>query len=141
MYQPGLIDPTKGHGSQREIQLGKPRLQPTEITVALENQIFLFESLGVFIFVFGTCCFKEATGINLHFTLSIIMTFVMCNHPSNSNINPCVTLSFCGRHTKRYQPSLLWLYFKAQFCGAFAAYSLAYLLNGSTRPPLEPQIH
>ena len=91
--------------------------------------------------MFGANGAKEYTGVDLHFVVSIFMTFVMCNHPSNSNLNPAVTLGLCLRHTKRYQRMLFWLYCKSQFCGAFAANVLAYLLNGVYRPPLQPVLH
>ncbi len=68
-----------------------------------------------------------------------MMSFAVCNHPSNSNLNPMVTLSFCLRNTKRYQPFLLWIYIKAQFIGAFLGVLTTFILNGVYRGPLVPK--
>lgn len=89
--------------------------------------------------VYGSTCFKDVIGFDLQFTMAIMMTFAVCNHPSNSNLNPMVTLSFCLRHTKRYQIQLLYIYFKAQFTGAFLGVLTAYMLNGVYRGPLIPK--
>ena len=89
--------------------------------------------------VYGSTCFKEQYGFDLQFTASIMMTYVTCNHQSNSNLNPMVTLSFCFRNTKRYQPFLLWVYIKAQFIGAFLGVITTYILNGVYRGPLVPK--
>ncbi len=70
-----------------------------------------------------------------------MMTFVVCNHPSNSNSNPMITLSFCLRNTKRYQAKLLWVYIKAQFLGAFLGVILAFVLNIRYRSPFVPAKH
>jgi glycerol uptake facilitator-like aquaporin len=71
--------------------------------------------------------------------VAFMMGIIMCNHPSNSNLNPMVTLSFCLRNTKRYQTQLMWIYFKAQFTGAFIGIILTYMLNDVYRFPLIPQ--
>lgn len=98
------LDPAKGHLSiVPTLNLHTPLMQPTTITRKIENQILFFEALGVFVMVYGSTCFKEQYGFDLQFTVAIMMTFAVCNHPSNSNLNPMVTLSFCLRNTKRYQ--------------------------------------
>jgi hypothetical protein len=51
-----------------------------------------------------------------------------------------VTLSFCLRNTKRYQPFLFWIYFKAQFLGAFLGVITTFILNGVYRGPLVPKV-
>jgi hypothetical protein len=40
------------------MQKFKPLMQPTTITKNIENQILLFESMGVFVMVYGSTCFK-----------------------------------------------------------------------------------
>jgi glycerol uptake facilitator-like aquaporin len=89
--------------------------------------------------VYGSTCFKEQYGFDYQFTVAFMLAIVMCNHPSNSNLNPMVTLSFCLRNTKRYQLQLLWIYFKAQFIGAFSAIVLTYMINGVYRFPFGPK--
>jgi len=137
MSEGSVRDPTKGHNLKiiPTVFSFTPIYQPTEITRALENQIFLFEAVGEFIMVYGSTCFKEQYGFDYQFSVAFMMAIVMCNHPSNSNLNPMVTLSFCLRNTKRYQLQLLWIYFKAQFIGAFSAIVLTYMMNGVYRFP------
>lgn len=91
--------------------------------------------------VYGSTCFKEQFGFDLQFTAAIMMTFAICNHPSNSNLNPMVTLSFCLRNTKKYQAQLFWIYFKAQFLGAFLGVITTFILNGRYRGPVIPAEH
>lgn len=104
MLEGSHLDPAKGHLKRRPtLNTHLPWMQPTEISRKIENQIFLFEAMGVFVMVYGSTCFNNSIGFDLQFTAAIMMTFAVCNHPSNSNLNPMVTLSFCLRHTKRYQ--------------------------------------
>ena len=91
--------------------------------------------------VYGSTCFKDAIGFDLQFTAAIMMTFAVCNHPSNSNLNPMVTLAFCLRHTKRYQIDMFYYYIKAQFTGAFIGVITANILNGVYRAPMVPHEH
>jgi glycerol uptake facilitator-like aquaporin len=91
--------------------------------------------------VYGSTCFNQTIGFDLQFTFAIMMTFAVCNHPSNSNLNPMVTLAFCLRHTKRYQLQLLPMYLKAQFIGAFLGVITANILNGVYRSPMVPHEH
>jgi glycerol uptake facilitator-like aquaporin len=98
----------------------------------------MFEALGEFLMVYGSTLYKDQFGFDFEFMLAFLMGIIMCNNPSNSNLNPMVTLSFCLRNTRRYQLQLMWIYFKAQFCGAFIAVVLTYLLNGVYRYPFAP---
>lgn len=88
--------------------------------------------------VYGSTCFKEQFGFDLQFMASCMMTFAICNHPSNSNLNPMVTLAFCLRNTKRYQWVLLGVYWKAQMTGALIGVVSTFILNGRYRGPLVP---
>ena len=88
--------------------------------------------------VFGANSFKSYINTDFHFVVAIVMAFVMTASGSNGNLNPALTLGFCLRNSDRYPKHLFWLYFKAQVCGAFAAYFALYMLNDYYQAPLAP---
>lgn len=92
----------------------------------------------MFAMCFGSTVHGPNIGFDLQFAMAMMMAFAFCNHPSNSNLNLMVTLSFCLRHTKRYQAPLFWVYMKAQFIGAFLGIAGTYALNGIYRYPFIP---
>jgi glycerol uptake facilitator-like aquaporin len=85
----------------------------------------------MFIFVFLQACTKQPTGIHLQITFVLMMGIPMCMKMSGAHFNPAITVSnyLCLFNKNKFSYGMMWMYFKAQLYGSFAALGLGYMLN------------
>ena len=92
----------------------------------------------MFIFIFGSTCFKPNTGLDLQFFLSFLMALPICIQQTGANLNPGVSLGLYLNYGSQLKFRILWLYVKAQLWGAIIAIITTLLLNEVYRSPLTP---
>lgn len=92
----------------------------------------------MFIFIYGSTCSKEYTGVDLAFFTGIMMAIPICAKQTGANLNPAVSLSQKLKSDSISTYNLVWLYFKAQVVGAVVSMIFAVVLNDVYRSPLAP---
>jgi glycerol uptake facilitator-like aquaporin len=95
----------------------------------------------MFIFIYSSTC-EPSLGADLAFLVGAVMAIPICAKQTGANLNPGVSfaMTFKSNGVKFSYLSLLWVYIKAQVCGAVLAMIVAATINDVYQLPLYPQV-
>lgn len=92
-------------------------------------QLFVFECLGVFLFMFGYLCAITFIGNDMQAAGLLLVSIGICGSLCGANINPVITLSNCLKKESKYKPKMMLCYIPAQLLGAIAAIAISDILG------------
>lgn len=89
------------------------------------NQLFLYETIGMFVFMYGMLCFSQVQELDAQVSLVAFIAIVVSGFLCGANLNPAITLSNCIRKENKYTKKMFPVYFIAQFLGTFFALAVS----------------